>query len=65
LWIHKLYTDRTRTVYLGLKDRPRLQRAIQWGATLLTFHYVALGWVWFALPDVTTSWNVLLRLFGG
>jgi D-alanyl-lipoteichoic acid acyltransferase DltB (MBOAT superfamily) len=65
LWIHKLYTDRTRTYYLGLKDRPRLQRAIQWGATLLTFHYVALGWVWFALPDVTTSWNVLLRLFGG
>ncbi len=65
LWIHKLYTDRTRTHYLGLKDRPRLQRAIQWGATLLTFHFVALGWVWFALPDVTTSWNVLLRLFGG
>ncbi len=65
LWIHKLYTDRTRTYYLTLKDRPRLQRAINIGATLVTFHFVALGWVWFALPDVSTSWNVIVRLFGG
>ena len=65
LWIHKLYTDRTRTYYLSLKERPRLQRLISIGATLITFHFVALGWVWFALPDVSTSWNVLARLFGG
>ncbi len=65
LWVHKLFTDRTRTFYQGLNERPRLQRAIRVGSTLLTFHYVALGWVWFALPDVTASWHVLARLFGG
>jgi D-alanyl-lipoteichoic acid acyltransferase DltB (MBOAT superfamily) len=34
------------------------------GSTLLTFHYVALGWVWFALPDTAEAWNVFLILFG-
>jgi D-alanyl-lipoteichoic acid acyltransferase DltB (MBOAT superfamily) len=65
LWLHKLYTDRTRTYYQTLSERPRLRRAISWGAALLTFHFVALGWVWFALPDVNLSLNVLRRLFGG
>jgi D-alanyl-lipoteichoic acid acyltransferase DltB (MBOAT superfamily) len=32
--------------------------------TLLTFHYVALGWVWFALPSPQLSLQVLQRLFG-
>jgi len=31
---------------------------------LATFHYVALGWVWFALPDVGLSWDVMRGLFG-
>ena len=31
----------------------------------LTFHYVALGWVWFALPSVGDSIEVFSRLFGG
>ncbi len=66
LWVHKLYTDRTRVFYQELKDKPPIyQQAINIGATLLTFHFVALGWVWFALPDVGTSLNVLRRLLGG
>ncbi|MCC7449870.1 MAG: MBOAT family protein [Anaerolineae bacterium] len=66
LWVHKLYTDRTRVFYQELKDKPPIyQRALSIGATLLTFHFVALGWVWFALPDVATSLYVLRRLFGG
>jgi alginate O-acetyltransferase complex protein AlgI len=32
---------------------------------LLTFHFVALGWVWFALPTPALSWSVLVKLFGG
>jgi alginate O-acetyltransferase complex protein AlgI len=32
---------------------------------LLTFHFVALGWVWFALPTPALSWSVLGKLFGG
>jgi D-alanyl-lipoteichoic acid acyltransferase DltB (MBOAT superfamily) len=30
-----------------------------------TFIFVSLGWVWFALPSVQLSWDVLMRLFGG
>jgi D-alanyl-lipoteichoic acid acyltransferase DltB (MBOAT superfamily) len=32
---------------------------------VLTFNFVALGWVWFALPSVQMSWETLIRLFGG
>jgi D-alanyl-lipoteichoic acid acyltransferase DltB (MBOAT superfamily) len=65
LFVHKLFTDRTRTFYQNLSQRPRLRRAASWGGILLTFHFVALGWVWFALPDTATSVSVLRRLFGG
>jgi D-alanyl-lipoteichoic acid acyltransferase DltB (MBOAT superfamily) len=33
-------------------------------STLLTFHFVALGWVWFALPSIPLSLDVFTRLFG-
>jgi D-alanyl-lipoteichoic acid acyltransferase DltB (MBOAT superfamily) len=31
---------------------------------LVTFNFVALGWVWFALPQVSSSLQVFARLFG-
>jgi D-alanyl-lipoteichoic acid acyltransferase DltB (MBOAT superfamily) len=65
LWLHKLYTDRTRTFYQELKSRPSLSRVVEWAGVLLTFHYVLLGWVWFVLPTPDLSLSVLRRLFGG
>jgi alginate O-acetyltransferase complex protein AlgI len=64
LTVHKLWSDRTRKWYRGLKATPR--RALAWQAftTLLTFHFVLLGWVWFALPDIGTAWRVFAGLFG-
>ncbi|MDR3573409.1 MAG: MBOAT family O-acyltransferase [Anaerolineaceae bacterium] len=47
-----------------LEGRPLLKRTATVLGTLLTFHYVALGWVWFALPSPQLSWQVLERLFG-
>lgn len=48
------------------KNNNRLiQKIIPIGGVLLTFHFVALGWVWFALPSVPQSVDVFLRLFGG
>ncbi|MBN1681042.1 MAG: MBOAT family protein [Anaerolineae bacterium] len=64
LFIHKVYSDRTRPFYIGLRARPRLMRAIGIAGTVVTFHFVLLGWVWFALADIETSWDVFLRLFG-
>ena len=41
---------------------PRLKTGLQVGGILLTFHFVALGWVFFALSDPSLSWRVLLAL---
>jgi alginate O-acetyltransferase complex protein AlgI len=64
LFIHKVYSDRTRMYYLQLRERPRVGQVIGIVGTLITFHFVALGWVWFALPKIGTSWDVFIRLFG-
>ncbi|MCL4504573.1 MAG: hypothetical protein M1434_00615 [Chloroflexi bacterium] len=43
---------------------PALRRIMTAASVLLTFHYVALGWVWFALPSLDLSLNVFRKLFG-
>jgi D-alanyl-lipoteichoic acid acyltransferase DltB (MBOAT superfamily) len=45
-------------------NNPRSQTALQIGGIFLTFHFVALGWVFFALSDPSLSWMVLLVLSG-
>src|SRR5215216_2591036 len=42
----------------------RLKSALQIGGVLLTFHFVALGWVFFALGSPSLSWTVFGKLFG-
>lgn len=41
----------------------RVQKAMQVGGVLLTFHFVALGWVFFALSEPTLSLQVFMKLF--
>jgi alginate O-acetyltransferase complex protein AlgI len=64
LFIHKLWSDRTRSLYVSLRDHPRLERITGVGGVIATFHFVVIGWVWFALPDINTGWDVFLGLFG-
>jgi len=45
-------------------DTPRLQTALQAGGVVLTFHFVALGWVFFALSELSLSQAVFTKLFG-
>ncbi len=59
------YSEWARPRMTGLASRPRLSALVNAGSVLLTFNFVALGWVWFALPSVGLSWQVFLRLFGG
>jgi len=62
LWVHKQWSDRTRKWYRELKPgRKRVWTIFTWA---VTFHYVVIGWVWFALPDVESSLRVLARLVG-
>lgn len=64
LFIHKLWSDRTRRWYISLKDKPRTKQAWTLAGVLLTFHFVTLGWVWFALPDAALAAQTFARLFG-
>lgn len=64
LWGHKLWTDKTRKWYISLKDKPRTKLAWTIAGWGLTFHFVVLGWVWFALPEFDTAWRVFIGLFG-
>ncbi|MDX2160046.1 MAG: MBOAT family O-acyltransferase [bacterium] len=64
LAVHKYWSDRTRTWYRGLKDKPGQARLWRIAGVLLTFHFVLLGWVWFAMPDMDTAVRTFGRLFG-
>ncbi len=64
LTAHYLWSDRTRTWQRRLKTMPRRARLWRWFGTALTFHFVLLGWVWFAIPDIPTALRALSGLFG-
>jgi D-alanyl-lipoteichoic acid acyltransferase DltB (MBOAT superfamily) len=64
LFVHKQWSDRTRKWYLSLKDKPGQKRAWTVFGWFVTFHFVMLGWVWFALPDFGASLRVFGLLFG-
>ena len=64
LFVHKWWSDRTRKWQIQLNQQPSKRRLWRFAGVVLTFHFVVLGWVWFALPDFDASLQVLLRLFG-
>jgi D-alanyl-lipoteichoic acid acyltransferase DltB (MBOAT superfamily) len=41
-----------------------LQQAVNVVGIVLTFNFVALGWIWFALPSVSLSLEVFRKLIG-
>ncbi|GAB4524520.1 MAG: hypothetical protein OHK0046_39350 [Anaerolineae bacterium] len=65
LYALKLLVDNTRGWYKRISTRAWPKRLLTGVSVLATFHYVALGWVFFALPDVQSSLTILQRLFGG
>lgn len=65
LFAHKLWSDRTRKAYRRLQNNATQARIWSFCGTLITFHFVLLGWVWFALPDVDSALRTFIRLFGG
>jgi D-alanyl-lipoteichoic acid acyltransferase DltB (MBOAT superfamily) len=62
LFIQNRWSDFAKTRFAV--NNSRLLTALQIGGVLLTFHFVALGWVFFALSEPMLSANVLLKLFG-
>lgn len=64
MFINNRWTDKTR-IWMNnhITTRPR-RIAAQMSGWLLTFNFVALGWIFFALPNPQTSWHVILTLIG-
>ncbi len=64
LFIHNRWTELLRVKGISIATHPRLQSIFSATSTILTFHYVSLGWVWFVLSTPDQSWKTLLKLFG-
>jgi D-alanyl-lipoteichoic acid acyltransferase DltB (MBOAT superfamily) len=63
LFVHRYWTERTRRWYMRLNLRPFWKRVWTIFGWLLTFQFVTLGWVWFALP-FEAAWQLFWGLFG-
>jgi len=63
-FIQNRWSDLIRTRFAGRLTRPWVRSGLFWAGVLLTFHFVALGWVWFSMPDLAASSAVFARLFG-
>lgn len=61
LFLQNRWSDFAKTRFV---IAPAQQYLLQVGGVLLTFHFVALGWVFFALSNPTLSWIVFGKLFG-
>jgi len=64
LFVHKQWSDHTRKWYRRLGEYPDRKRAWTIFTWFLTFNFVVLGWVWFALPTVGLSLKTFGKLFG-
>jgi alginate O-acetyltransferase complex protein AlgI len=64
LFIHNRWSDATRARVADWASTPLRQNALNALGLLLTFNYVALGWVWFVLPTPALAVQFFARLFG-
>ncbi|MCS6773339.1 MAG: MBOAT family O-acyltransferase [Anaerolineae bacterium] len=65
LFVHNRWAEFAKGRLSIDPSRTLVQRAVNAAGAVLTFHFVALGWVWFALSDPALSVRVLRGLFGG
>jgi D-alanyl-lipoteichoic acid acyltransferase DltB (MBOAT superfamily) len=64
LFVNNRWQNATRVRMRQWNENPRLKSALSAAGVLVTFHYVALGWVWFALPSLSLSVKTFLGLLG-
>jgi alginate O-acetyltransferase complex protein AlgI len=63
LFFHNRWSELTRVKFASFSTQT--QKILNLGGILLTFNYVALGWIFFALPEPGMSYGFLSLLFGG
>jgi D-alanyl-lipoteichoic acid acyltransferase DltB (MBOAT superfamily) len=62
LFIHNRWAELTKPYFVNLSSK--LQKILNVGGVLFTFNYVALGWVFFALPEPSISLHYFKVLLG-
>ena len=62
LFIHNRWSEWTKKPFMALPSA--WQKTLNVGGMLLTFHFVTLGWVFFALPSPAISGHFLQTLVG-
>ena len=62
LFIHNRWSELVRVPYASLPSR--IRNVLNIGGIFLTFNFVALGWVFFTLPDPSASIHFIQTLFG-
>jgi alginate O-acetyltransferase complex protein AlgI len=65
LFVHNRWSEFTRARFAGQTETTRRARLLNLGGVLVTFNFVALGWVWFSLPSPQQALQVFSVLFGG
>jgi len=63
LFLQNRWSEWIRPRAAVLNSHPIGSKILSASGVLLTFHYVTLGWAWFALPHAGDAWQVLVRLF--
>ncbi len=63
LFAHNRWTSWTRQRKSPLGEKPLVSTGLKLGGWIITFNYIALGWVWFALPSPEQAVSVFNQLF--
>jgi alginate O-acetyltransferase complex protein AlgI len=64
LFIHNRWSSFANVRILSWATSPVKKIILNGIGILLTFNFVAIGWVFFVLPSPALSWHVILKLFG-
>jgi alginate O-acetyltransferase complex protein AlgI len=64
LFVHNRWNDFTKAKAADWASTSFRQSLLNVSGIIFTFHFVALGWVFFALSSPIASWQVVLKLFG-
>jgi alginate O-acetyltransferase complex protein AlgI len=64
LFIHNRWSEWIRPRSARLEGHPGLQRPLKFAGWLLTFNFIVLGWIWFALPSPEMAWTYIRLLLG-
>ena len=64
LFIHNRWSDMTKVRAAAWATTPSRKTILNVSGIIITFNFVALGWIFFALSSTSTSMQVFLKLFG-